>query len=287
MKRLSFILAPLLILTLTGCTSNSAKKESFSSHLESTRLNLDTNTSNSTNSKGVAFVSGRTNPNAKVSYDYKFGNSTKRGKLTATKQGTFKFQVKLSSTQKEEPVNVYAKLANHKQGYDAIMIENNGAAYEKKQEESSKEVSIQESKEIASDSAKESSKAVAKNATATSSSHSSKYPNIDSVFNTDKMMSYSDNDLFGKAVKLSGTITSLGADGTKQYHILLTGNSSSQKYLIVVSSSKTGKLTEHSNATVYGTITGKSHVNDNQINSGISENYYKDPIILVDADKVS
>lgn len=119
------------------------------------------------------------------------------------------------------------------------------------------------------------------------SARTNRYHKIDNVFDTSHMMSYTNNELFDKPVKITGNITSLGADNSKQYHILLTGNSSSQKYLIVVNSSKTGKLTEHSNATVYGTITGKGHVNDNQINSGISENYYKDPIILVDADKVS
>lgn len=216
-------------------------------------------------------VTGKTNKKSVVTLLEKFGSDSyaPMNKTTADNDGNFRFNTIGDSSQTTYVVSTSQDAYNQSDSSDHFFSRKELAPYSKfefiptKKSKTSSDTSTN------------------KKSTTTS------YKPIDQIFNINKLMSYSNNDLSGKPVKISGTITSLGADNMKQYHILLTGNSSDQKYLIVVNSSKTGKLTEHSNATVYGTITGKSHVNDNQINSGISADYYKDPIILVDADKVS
>ncbi|KIO93959.1 hypothetical protein UCCLBBS449_1668 [Levilactobacillus brevis] len=216
-------------------------------------------------------VTGKTNKKSVVTLLEKFGSDSyaPMNKTTADNDGNFRFHTIGDSTQTTYVVSTSQDAYNQSDSSDHFFSRKELIPYSKF------EFIPTRISKVSSD-------------TRTSKKPATKsYKSIDKVFNVNKIMSYSDNELFGKYVKITGNITSLGADNSKQYHILLTGNSSSQKYLIVVNSSKTGKLTEHSNATVYGTITGKSHVNDNQINSGISENYYKDPIILVDADKVS
>ncbi|TOZ05102.1 hypothetical protein DIS17_03930 [Levilactobacillus brevis] len=216
-------------------------------------------------------VTGKTNKKSDVTLLEKFGSDSyaPMNKTTADDDGNFRFNTIGDSTQTTYVVSTSQDAYNQSDSSDHFFSRKELIPYSKFEFIPTKISKVSSDK-------KTSKKPATKS-----------YKSIDKVFNINKMMSYSDNELFGKSVKITGNITSLGADNSKQYHILLTGNSSSQKYLIVVNSSKTGKLTEHSNATVYGTITGKGHVNDNQINSGISENYYKDPIILVDADKVS
>ncbi|WP_412989856.1 hypothetical protein ACLJJ6_02335 [Pediococcus siamensis] len=169
--------------------------------------------------------------------------------------------------------------------------------------QTSKEYSIEEAsqklesekKDSSSKSKAESKAAVESSKTAESKAEktlkanqlNSEYPLISSKFNLDQLTDYSSNDLFGKQVRASGTIISLGADSLKQYHILLQINNSDAELLIVEDKKTTGKITEGDNITVYGVTNGKSKITNTQINTGISSMYLNDKIVLFMVDKVS
>lgn len=148
-------------------------------------------------------------------------------------------------------------------------------------------MAAESSKKLESERAESSSKAISSAKKVSKANKlNNEYPPISSVFSIDQLTSYSSDELFGKQVRVSGTILDLGADNFKEYHILLQINDSTSKLLIVVSNKKTKKLQLDDNLTLYGITTDTSRINQTQINVGISESYKNEKVVLFEPDKV-
>lgn len=159
-------------------------------------------------------------------------------------------------------------------------------ASQTKKDASSKAKASSEKAESESAASSSKAKTVAKK-TSKANKLNSEYPLISSKFDLSRLTSYSSDELFGNQVRATGKIISLGADGMKQYHILLQIDGSDAELLIVESSKTTGKLKENDSLTVYGGTNGKSKITETQINTGISAQYLKDKVVLFMVDKVT
>ncbi|UQS83515.1 hypothetical protein [Bombilactobacillus thymidiniphilus] len=115
----------------------------------------------------------------------------------------------------------------------------------------------------------------------------SEYPDITNSFDVNNMSQYSSEDLLGQAVTLTNFyVKDIGADKMKQYHLLLTPTQNSDQYFLAVTDKLSQRVKLGDIVSIQGPLNGKSKVNDSQINSGISENYFNKPITLIEVDKI-
>lgn len=118
-------------------------------------------------------------------------------------------------------------------------------------------------------------------------SKSSIYPDVNKAF-PKGVFNYSESDLISKQFHIEGTVTDVAADNMKNYHILITSaHDSEPKYLLVINYKKTGRVDQNDRISFKGVATGFGSINSSQINEGISEKYYEQKIVLLQADKVT
>lgn len=81
-------------------------------------------------------------------------------------------------------------------------------------------------------------------------------------------------------------VKDIGTDKLTHYHLLLTPKENSDQYFLVVTDKLQGKEKLGDKISTQGTLNGSSHIDQTQINSGISENYLGKPITLLEVDKI-
>ena len=110
------------------------------------------------------------------------------------------------------------------------------------------------------------------------------YPQSSNVFPSGDIKSYSDDQLYGKNIRFTGTVEAITSDNEDNYHILL-GENDGFDYLVVTKSIGNIELQQNDKVTVYGTTNGKSKINEAQINTGFDETYFDRPVVLLQSTK--
>ena len=121
--------------------------------------------------------------------------------------------------------------------------------------------------------------------------HSDTYQNIETIFNMHSIKYLSNRRIFAKGagvVLRNFKVIDFGADKMKQYHVLIAPKNASHTYFLLVFGDDLykGRITYDSRITVFGSLNGKSRINDSQINSGIAQRYAGKRVILVLIDKI-
>lgn len=284
---------------LSGCGSGSAQHKSPTNtplkfdELEKT----DSVPQANTNKNGSFDLTGETSPKAKLTGYIKNGHSKMPLKLTKESDGSFTKTIKMNKSTGQYTIVVTAKAPNSKKTTKNFYLLNNSAAFQKaskkRQAVQDKKDKIAAAKEKALKAKQKAKKAAqeregARLAAAAQARKQAKinneYPTIQTAFGQENIMSQPTSKLF-TGVRISGSVTDLGADSLGNYHVLLiTGGN---KFLIVENHKKFGgKVVLDDKLTIYGSLNGKGSVNSNQINSGISRAYSGDKVILVLPDKI-
>ncbi|KZU92718.1 putative cell division protein (Pyrobaculumaerophilum) [Lactiplantibacillus plantarum] len=117
------------------------------------------------------------------------------------------------------------------------------------------------------------------------------YKNIATIFNMHSIKYLSNRRIFAKGagvVLRNFKVIDFGADKMKQYHVLIAPKNASHTYFLLVFGDDLykGRITYDSRITVFGSLNGKSRINDSQINSGIAQRYAGKRVILVLIDKI-
>lgn len=117
------------------------------------------------------------------------------------------------------------------------------------------------------------------------------YKNIETIFNMHSIKYLSNRRIFAKGagvVLRNFKVIDFGADKMKQYHVLIAPKNASHTYFLLVFGDDLykGRITYDSRITVFGSLNGKSRINDSQINSGIAQRYAGKRVILVLIDKI-
>ncbi|MCG0873256.1 hypothetical protein IMAU30116_03427 [Lactiplantibacillus plantarum] len=117
------------------------------------------------------------------------------------------------------------------------------------------------------------------------------YKNIEKIFNMHSIKYLSNRRIFAKGagvVLRNFKVIDFGADKMKQYHVLIAPKNASHTYFLLVFGDDLykGRITYDSRITVFGSLNGKSRINDSQINSGIAQRYAGKRVILVLIDKI-
>lgn len=111
-------------------------------------------------------------------------------------------------------------------------------------------------------------------------------PNITDEFDISNMLQYSDEDLHKGVTIKSFYVKDIGADKLKNYHLLLTPKKNSNQYFLVVTDKLKKKIQLGDTISAQGMLNGSSHINQTQVNCGISENYLNNPVTLLSVDKI-
>lgn len=271
----------ILSLTLTSCSSDSSatnNKTPLQLNAKSTKVNSD---------KDGHFLIKLTAPkNAKITAYYENDAGTSSGNYIDFERisgQNYEGTASLSAGQENVIVSITAKQPGKKKNTREILIDN--ASRSSSERASIKKVKAAESRaDSGSWSREDASDSVAE---ATSESkESATYPDVNTAL-PNGILNYSTSTLIQTQFKLTGTVTDLGADGMKQYHILITGDGDSKpEYLLVIPGKKTGKVTLDDDITVWGGASGVSKLNQTQVNVGISPSYKNTKVALLMADKV-
>ncbi|QAR39423.1 hypothetical protein [Lactiplantibacillus plantarum] len=117
------------------------------------------------------------------------------------------------------------------------------------------------------------------------------YKNIETIFNMHSIKYLSNRRIFAKGagvVLRNFKVIDFGADKMKQYHVLIAPKNASHTYFLLVFGDDLykGRITYDTRITVFGSLNGKSRINDSQINSGIAQRYAGKRVILVLIDKI-
>ena len=117
------------------------------------------------------------------------------------------------------------------------------------------------------------------------------YKNIEKIFNMHSIKYLSNRRILAKGagvVLRNFKVIDFGADKMKQYHVLIAPKNASHTYFLLVFGDDLykGRITYDSRITVFGSLNGKSRINDSQINSGIAQRYARKRVILVLIDKI-
>lgn len=100
------------------------------------------------------------------------------------------------------------------------------------------------------------------------------------------MLQYSDEDLHKGVTIKNFYVKDAGADKSKDYHLLLTPKKNNNQYFLVVTDKLKKKIQLGDTISAQGMLNGSSHINQTQINCGISENYLNKPVTLLLVDKI-
>ena len=163
------------------------------------------------------------------------------------------------------------------------------SAQKRMDEQSESKAAIESSKKARAKS--ESKAAVESSKKAKTKKPKQQYKNIETIFNMHSIKYLSNRRIFAKGagvVLRNFKVIDFGADKMKQYHVLIAPKNASHTYFLLVFGDDLykGRITYDSRITVFGSLNGKSRINDSQINSGIAQRYAGKRVILVLIDKI-
>ena len=163
------------------------------------------------------------------------------------------------------------------------------SAQKRMDEQSESKAAIESSKKARAKS--ESKAAIESSKKAKTKKPKQQYKNIETIFNMHSIKYLSNRRIFAKGagvVLRNFKVIDFGADKMKQYHVLIAPKNASHTYFLLVFGDDLykGRITYDSRITVFGSLNGKSRINDSQINSGIAQRYAGKRVILVLIDKI-
>ena len=163
------------------------------------------------------------------------------------------------------------------------------SAQKRMDEQSESKAAIESSKKARAKS--ESKVAIESSKKARTKKPKQQYKNIETIFNMHSIKYLSNRRIFAKGagvVLRNFKVIDFGADKMKQYHVLIAPKNASHTYFLLVFGDDLykGRITYDSRITVFGSLNGKSRINDSQINSGIAQRYAGKRVILVLIDKI-
>ena len=187
------------------------------------------------NDDGTFIVTGKTNPNAKVTIERQ--SDFKDYTVKANSNGSFSKNVKLSKKAKAPKYDISAKAKGRDDSSTITFKVNN----------------VTKSKQEASSSSS--------NSNSSSDSSSSASPDIRTQFDVNHMSKYSNEDLAKDVTLKDFYVKDVNKSKLGDYHYLLTPSSTSKSYFMLVQDKKIKNAKPGSIITIDGYLNGKGNVN--------------------------